>query len=54
MNEVKIFSHGNKEILEKQVNEFLKNNDQEIKDIQFRASKGIISTEYCVMIILIK
>lgn len=54
MREVKIFSSGNKDIIEKEVNEFIKKNNDSINDIQFRASKGIISTEYSVMILLDK
>ena len=51
MRQVKIFSCGNKDMLEKQVNEFISKNNDVINDIQFRASKGIISTEYSVMIL---
>ena len=54
MREIKIFSSGNKDILEKQVNEFINKNSDLIKYIQFRASKGIISTEYSIMILLDK
>ena len=52
MKSIKIFSHGNKDILIKMVNDFIKDNCNIIVDMQYMASKGIISTEYSVMIVM--
>lgn len=54
MKKIIIFSYGNKDILEKKVNEYLEKNSEYVDDIQFKASKGIISTEYSVMLVLNK
>ncbi len=52
MKKIVVFTHGNKDILEKKVNGFLEKNSDNVVDIQFQASKGIISTEYSIMLVL--
>ena len=54
LKQIRIFNNTNKFCLVTEVNDFIKNNKVEIKDIQYSSNGGslMFSTQYSVMIII--
>ena len=52
MKEIRVFSNENKYMLTNEVNNYLSGTKHKICDIQFSTSKGLLVTEYSVMIII--
>lgn len=52
LKEIRVFANSNKFSLATEVNNFIKNTEYEVSDIQYGVSGGLFSSEYSVMIVL--
>ena len=52
MKEIRVFDNSNKYLLVEEVNNFIKDTEYEVLDIQYGVSRGLFSVEYSAMIIL--